>query len=277
MMFSRRVELALVPSMLSQARFPGEGHMKDSAATPFAKSRHGSRLGLGLALIVAMATLLAGSASAQVSVTATAGDPGPTNYTTLGNAFAAINAGVPQGVITVSIVGDTDETTVSAVLNASGTGGASYTSVLVAPSGGVARTISGATTAGNPLVDLNGADSVTIDGLNSGGNSLTIQNTTVSATSGTSTIRFQADATGNTVTNASILGSSTMATTTNGGNIWFGAGAVTTGNDNNTISNCNIGPAGANLPAKAIYGNGSTGTTAQFNSGVTISNNNIFD
>ena len=49
------------------------------------------------------------------------------------------------------------------------------------------------------------------------------------------------------------------------------------GNDNNTISNNNIGPAGANLPTKAILGNGSTTTTAIGNSGIVINNNNIFD
>ncbi len=245
-------------------------------ATPSFASKLQRRFGTWL-IVLAASLLLAASASAQVSVTATAGDPGPTAYTTLKGAFDAVNAGVPQGAITIAITGDTDETTLTAALNASGTGSASYTSVLITPSGGAARTISGATTAGNPLIDLNGADNVTIDGLNTGGNSLTISNTTVSATSGTSTIRFQADATNNVVTNTSILGSSTMATTTNGGNIWFGAGAIATGNDNNTISNCNIGPAGANLPTKAVYGNGSTTTTALYNSGTFLFNNNIFD
>ncbi|MCK6690898.1 MAG: hypothetical protein L6Q97_02220, partial [Thermoanaerobaculia bacterium] len=91
-----------------------------------------------------------------------------------------------------------------------------------------------------------------------------------------STIRLQNDATGNLITRCSILGSSTMATTTNGGNIWFGAGSTVTGNDNNTISFCEIGPAGANLPTKAIYGNGTTTTATLYNSGNQILNNNIF-
>jgi uncharacterized repeat protein (TIGR01451 family) len=228
--------------------------------------------------LLAALTVLSGSASAQVVVTATAGDPGPTGYTTLGSAFAAINAGVPQGDITVSITGDTDESTLSAVLNASGTGLASYTSVAISPSGGAPRTISGATTPGNPLIDLNGADNVTIDGLNTGGNSLTISNTTASPTSGTSTIRFIGGATGNTITNATILGSFSAAVTTNGGNIFFSTDALTAnGNDNNTISNNNIGPAGANLPTKGVYGNGSLTTAAIGNNGIVITNNNIFD
>ncbi|MBK9968026.1 MAG: hypothetical protein IPP07_25415 [Holophagales bacterium] len=223
-----------------------------------------------------MTTLLCATAQAQVSVTATAGTTGPTAYTTLGDAFTAINGGTHQGTIAIAITGDTTETA-TATLNASGSGSAVYGAISIQPSGGAARTISGAIAAGSPLIDFNGADAVTIDGLNSGGNALTISNTTVSSTSGTSTIRFQADATNNTITNTSILGSSTMASTTNGGNIWFGAGAVTTGNDGNTISSCNIGPAGTNLPTKAVYGNGSTASAAVYNSGNTITGNNIFD
>ncbi|MBS1797763.1 MAG: hypothetical protein JSS81_28330, partial [Acidobacteria bacterium] len=212
-----------------------------------------------------------------IEVESSGGTTTPTAYATLGGAFGAINAGTHTGTITIDVCGDSSEGTTSAALNASGSGAASYTAITISPAGGAARTISGATTAGSPLIDFNGADNVTINGLNSGGNSLTISNTTVSSTSGTSTIRFQADATGNTLTNASILGSATMSTTTNGGVIWFAAGAVSTGNDNNTISSCNIGPAGSNLPTKGIYGNGTTTTTALNNSNNTVSGNNIFD
>src|SRR5215471_5629176 len=144
----RPISLGVPTPVLPSPDNPGEGPMKLTMLNPLATKRPNRWLGGGVALLAG--TLLAGSAAAQVSVTATAGDPGPTNYTTLGNAFAAINAGVPQGAITISLVGDTDETTVSAVLNASGSGAASYTSVLISPSGGVTRTISGATTAGNP-------------------------------------------------------------------------------------------------------------------------------
>ncbi len=209
-------------------------------------------------------------------------NPGAGTYPTLADAFAAINAGTHTGAITVDIVADTTEPVVvgsaSAILNASGAGGASYTSIVISPSGGAARTISGAATAGFALIDLNGADNVTINGLNAGGNTLTIANTTVSATSGTSTIRFIGGATNNTITNSNIQGSGTMPVATNGAVIFFSTDVVTTnGNDNNTISNNNIGPAGANLPTKGILGNGSTSTTAIGNSGISITNNNIFD
>jgi trimeric autotransporter adhesin len=211
-----------------------------------------------------------------VTVNASGGTP-TADYGDLKGAFDAINAGTHTGTITVLINASTTEAA-TAVLNASGTGLASYTAITVNPAGGGARTITGAIAAGNPLIDLNGADNVTFDGLNTGGNSLTIANTTVSASSGTSTIRFIGGATGNTITNASIQGSGTMSVATNGAVIFFSTDANTAnGNDNNTISNCDIGPAGANLPTKAILGNGSTTTTAIGNSGIVINNNDIHD
>ena len=78
-------------------------------------------------------------ASAQVSVTATAGTPGPTAYTTVKAAFDAINAGTHQGNISVTITASTTETA-AAVLNRSGAGAASYTSVLVKPAAATIHT-----------------------------------------------------------------------------------------------------------------------------------------
>ena len=74
-----------------------------------------------------------------VSVTATAGTPGPTAYPTLKDAFDAINAGTHQGAVSVLIVTSTTETA-SAVLNNSGAGSANYTSVLVRPNAVVSVT-----------------------------------------------------------------------------------------------------------------------------------------
>jgi len=228
--------------------------------------------------IVFVLGLLAASlgASAQVDLTATAGTLSQ-SYTTLKAAFDAINLGTHTGTIAIGLSGNTTETA-TALLNNSGTGAASYSAITISPSGGAARSISGGIAAGSPLIDLSGADNVTIDGLNTGGNTLTIENTTASASSGTSTIRFIGGATNNTITNCSIKGAFSATVTTLGGNIFFSTDAVTaSGNDNNTISNCNIGPSGTNLPTKCIYGNGSTSTTAIGNSGISITNNNIFD
>ncbi|MBI5216970.1 MAG: proprotein convertase P-domain-containing protein [Ignavibacteriae bacterium] len=210
------------------------------------------------------------------SVDATVGATGAT-YTTLKGAFDAINAGTLTGTINLYVVDNTSETTAD-TLKASGIGSASYVSITIKPSGGASRTLSSAAPAGSAFIHFAGADNVTIDGLNSGGNSLTISNTTSSATSGTSTIKFMEGATNNTVTNCTVLGSFSASVATNGGNIFFSTdGTTANGNDNNTISYCNIGPAGSNLPTKGILGNGSTGTTAIGNSGIVIDNNNIYD
>lgn len=214
----------------------------------------------------AFAVGLVGAAQAQ-NVTV---NPGAGSYPTLKDAVDAINSGAHTGAITVSVVGDTTETA-SSVLNESGIGGALYTSILITPSG--ARSVSGAISAGSPLLDLNGADGITINGLNTGGNSLTIANTTASTIAGTSTIRFINDATDNTIQNATINGAGTAAVT---GTVLFGA-ALTTGNDGNTITGCSIGPAGVTTPTVGINSIGSTASQATRNSGNQATNNNIFD
>ncbi len=195
-------------------------------------------------------------------------------YPTLTAAFAAINAGGQGGAtIAITIVANTNEGTGTALLTQSTT---PWVSLSIQPLGG-AFTITGATTAGSPLINISGADNVTIDGLNTSGNALTIQNTTVSGTSGTSTIKLEVDAVNNLITRCAIQGSATMPVGTNGGNIWISSGAIATGTDNNTISFCDIGPAGTNLPSKGVYSSGSTGTTTLYNSGNQVLNCNIFD
>ena len=179
------------------------------------------------------------------------------------------------GSIIIEVCGDTDEGTASAIIKAGTVAPADWTTLTMQPVGGAARTITGNTTAGTPLIYMDGVDGMVIDGLNSGGNSLTFSNTRVSPTASTSTFFFDG-ATGNTVTNSTILGSGTGAST--GNIVLLGDASVTpTGNDNNIISNNNIGPAGANSPANGIFSSGTTTTQATRNSGLQIINNNIYD
>ncbi|WP_298116417.1 hypothetical protein [Flavobacterium sp.] len=193
------------------------------------------------------------SSYSQISVTATSGTIGPSNYTTLKLAFDSVNSGIHKGSINIAVTGNTTET-VTATLNASGSGSALYSSIQIIPSGGVLRTISGSIAAGSPLINFNGADNVTINGLNTTGNALQLINNTVSATIATSTIRFIGDASNNIISNCTISGSSTSASS---GTILFSTGTVT-GNDFNQISNCIINPAGTNLPTNAIYSAGTS-------------------
>jgi hypothetical protein len=218
------------------------------------------------------------AASSAIIVSSSGGSfASPIGYTSLtntGGAFAALNSATSgTGVVTILITADVTNETGTIALNAS----MNWTSMSINPSG--ARTISGAITGGKPLIDLNGADNVTIDGLNTETHALTISNRTISNASGTSTIRFIGGATTNTITNCTVLGAFYGSAITNGGTIFFSTDAMTTaGNDNNTISNCSIGPAGLTQPTKGIYAdNGTASTTAANNSGMTISNNNIYD
>jgi hypothetical protein len=219
-----------------------------------------------------MATVFTGNAQVTVTgadATTNAGSP----YTTLKAAFDNINLTSQTGnTIVISITANTTEIA-TATLN-TGT----WTSLTISPSGGAARTISGAMTAGTALIDLNGADNVVIDGLNTGSNSLTISNTTVSATVSTSTIRFREDASNNTITRCTVLGSMSAGLGVEGGNISFAAG-VTTGNDNNTISYCNLGN-GSGLPTRCIS-IGATGASdtdpGAANSGNIITDNKIYN
>lgn len=192
-------------------------------------------------------------------------------YTTLKGAFDAINAGTYTGDLTIKLKGNTTETT-AAILNASGTGTANYTSILIYP------TRSGVTVTGNfatPLIDLNGADKVTFDGrVNSTGdpNELIFVNTNTANTSGNSTFRFINSAENNTIQYCVVKGASTA---TVGGNIYFATATSGNGNDANTISSNYItSVSSSSRPVNVIYSQGS----ATFeNSGNIIQNNRIYD
>jgi|GEM_PF-1673242 hypothetical protein len=206
--------------------------------------------------------LFATTSIAQISVTATQGSTSGT-VTTLKQVFDSINAGTYRGQITLSLTGNTTETA-SAVLNASGSGLASYTRVLIQPSGGAARTISGSIA--GPLIDLNGADSVIINGLNTGGNALNLTNSSASGVA----IRFINDASQNIVQNANIKGAATSVTS---GVIVFLTGTLT-GNDNNIITGNTIDDASGFFPNNIIYSAGTT-TAGVENSNNQLLNNNI--
>lgn len=113
-------------------------------------------------------------AQAQIDVNASAGTASAT-YTTLKEAFDAINAGTHQGAINLSITASTTETA-TAVLSAATT----YTSVTIKPT--VTATIGGAI-ASNPVVKILGSN-VVIDGSTTVGG--TTRNLTFTNTSATS-------------------------------------------------------------------------------------------
>ena len=173
-------------------------------------------------------------------------NPGAGSYPTLKAAFDAINAGTHTGAVTVSIDNSTTET-VPCVLNSSGAGSASYTSVSIFPSNdGI--TVSGLTTSGRGVIELNAADNVSIDGDNPNtlgtNRNLTIRNTAAATVTYTSVVRIALSTTinttaiNNTVKNCIINGSAvgrnkSTATSTTGSEhttygILVGGGASTT-------------------------------------------------
>jgi len=136
-------------------------------------------------------------------------------------------------------------------------------------------------TSGNATatIDFNGAQYVTIDGRPGGtgaAKQLSIINTLTTAIS---TIRFNNEASNNTVLFCDIQGASTTsANPTTSGVIFFGSTTGTNGNDNNTISTCDIHSVGATLPAIGIgaYNNKANGTASD-NDNNTITGCNIYD
>ena len=74
------------------------------------------------------------SSTAQVNLTASSGTL-TGSFTTLNSAFAAINAGTHQGVIAITIVNNTIETSPPTPLLQSA-GASSYTSITITPTGG---------------------------------------------------------------------------------------------------------------------------------------------
>ncbi len=196
-------------------------------------------------------------ANSQISVTATAGDLGPTAYTTISAAFTAINAGTHQGDILISITGNTTEAaTPTALLKSSSP--SSYSSVIIRPTGGNWIINSAAApTASRGIIELNGADNVTIDGDDPdtpGSRNLTIQSVTAT-TIGIACVRLASNSTtgtdgadNNTIKNCILIGSrsSSTSTTVNYGIAFSNSTSITAGAyssvntkvENNVITRC---------------------------------------
>ena len=221
--------------------------------------------------------------SAQVSVSATAGTAGPTNYATLNAAFAAVNAGTHQGAITMLVTANTSEPATAVPLLRSNSP-SSYTSIVIRPSGGNFTIASAAApTASRGMIELNGADNVTIDGddpATAGVRNLTFSVAQVTTT-GVAAIRFASSsttdgATFNTVKNCVIQGSRSSETSTvaNYG-IYSGTSGTsntsTSGqsdnNDNLTFEN--------NVITRCSYGIYVAGTSTNYTDNLIIRNNTI--
>ncbi len=129
-------------------------------------------------------------------------------------------------------------------------------------------------TSGNSTgtINLNGATYIIFDG-RPGGSGTTKQLSLVNTSTSGYTVQFINDATNNTIKYCNIKG---VNTSTSEGVVLFSTTTGTSGNDNNSIDNCDIG-AGASTPTNTIYSSGTITSTATFNSNNTISNCTIHD
>jgi hypothetical protein len=122
-------------------------------------------------------------------------------------------------------------------------------------------------------VDLDGAQFFTIDGRPGGAGTakqLTIANTSTSGIA----LRFINEASSNTIRHLTLRGVNTNSY--GGGTVVFRGTTGPNGNDNNTITFCDIGD-GASTPANGIFAEGSWTTTEQYNSGNAVTNCNVFN
>lgn len=190
------------------------------------------------------------------------------SYSTLKQTFDAINAGTHTGALEIRLNKSTTETVV-AVLNASGTGSANYSSINIFPT--AANIIISGSLNGN-LIQLNGADNVRFDGRMNmeGAPSLSIINNNT----GTSarTIELINSAENNAFEYLTIKGAGTG---TSLGTINLSTSSAGNGNDNNVIAFCKI--SGISNTARASNSIYSAGISGRENSGNTIRNNEIFD
>ena len=221
-----------------------------------------------------LSAILLGTAQAQVSVTATGGTLGPTSYTSFITAFSAINAGTHTGVITVSVTASFSQATTPS-LSASGTGSASYTSVIIKPAASTSPVIT-STADNTAAIKLDGADNVTIDGSNNGTTTrdMTFQNSNTSGSGNGVNIWLASTgtngATNNVIKNCKILGSSyslgapymgagILIGNTSVSGYWLATAPATAANSNNIIQNNLFNSANIAVAFRGGAGLGETG------------------
>ncbi len=184
--------------------------------------------------------------SGNITVGATGDYP---TLTGAGGLFSSINSKSVVGNMNVTILGDITEDGTNELNQWLEEGGSGYT-LTIKPSDATEKVISGAVA--NGMIRFSGADRVIIDGRYGGsGRYLRFRNTNTS----NPTFTFINDATGITLQYCYIEGSSTS---TSNGIIFFSTG-ISTGNDNNTITQNIIRDRSDVLavPYNAVYSTGS--------------------
>jgi hypothetical protein len=192
--------------------------------------------------------------------------------------FAAVNARGLSGNVVANITADITEPGDNPLNQWAEFPAASNFTITIQSSAAIQRVLTsnynGAGISTNGTIRLNGADRVTITGGTGAQRFLLFRNTNTGAQA--AVLQLLNDAQNNLINNCIFEGSSISPSN---GDIYFGIAATIgtpAGNDNNTITLCDIKEAGVNYPANGIYALG-TNTAGQENSGNTISNSNIYN
>jgi len=207
--------------------------------------------------------------------------PSGDNYATIGAAIASAQTEGLGGAVTFELQSDYVGTVETYPLVFSSLGTTVVNTLTLRPASDVTSQISlssADTTAAT--VDLNGAQFIAIDGRPGGVGShagsgfgtasqLTIENTSTSGVA----LRFINEASSNTIRYTTLRGVNTVNAS---GVVLFGTTTGANGNDSNTLDHCDIRD-GSSTPKHGIYSLGNGATTAQNNSGNTVSNCNIFN
>ncbi|MFM2306371.1 MAG: hypothetical protein RLZZ367_1040, partial [Bacteroidota bacterium] len=191
------------------------------------------------------------------------------NLTGATGLFATLNQSILAGNLTVNVTAASVTEPGTVALNQvmeSGAGAGTYT-ITIQPGNTAQKTLTG--NVATAMITLNGADRVIFDG-RPNGSGTTSYLTMVNANTSGSTIRFTNDAKSNSLQYCKIQGSGTSLTT--GVVSFLTAATGGTGNTDNVIDNCDLGP-GAGTVGVIVY---SAGTATAKNRN-TISNNLIHD
>ncbi|HJY62633.1 MAG TPA: T9SS type A sorting domain-containing protein [Ignavibacteria bacterium] len=195
-----------------------------------------------------------------------------TSLTGPGGFFEAINNSTVSGDIKIQITSNLNEDGTNALNEISYSSG-SYT-ISIVPASASEKLISGSVS--QAMMRFNSSDNINIDGNNglsrAGTKYLRFRNIDGSAP----TIEFKNDAKNNTISNCFIEGNNSDNTE---GVILFGTTTETDGNDNNSITDCDIRDRSdlSGLPAALIVNNGTTSSTAHYNSNITVSGCNLYN
>lgn len=213
----------------------------------------------------------------QVYVSATLGTTSGV-YSTVKAAFDKVNDGTHRGDITITIGANDGENvteTSEAVLNKSGSGSASYTSVFILPGASnisVTSSLAGACCEPTGTLKLNEAENVIVDG-RQGATGTVIDLTIENSSTSTWSSAFVFYGASNNQLKYCMVKSSTATTSGGVGVISFNDNA-TSGCSYNLVESCHITKSGTNLPTRAI---GSKGWSTRLHTADTIRNCDIYD